>query len=107
VLCLKLDRPTDALPYIDYAISNNTSRFNLQAVKEYTQQIIHLKEAYTASPLAIPILNRIAQTYYKMDNTDGAYKYAEEVLKADSKNSEALILLAQIKTKQINNGRHQ
>ncbi|MGF7039228.1 hypothetical protein [Mucilaginibacter lappiensis] len=107
VLCLKLDRPTDALPYIDYAISNNTSRFNLQAVKDYTQQIIHLKEAYTASPLAIPILNRIAQTYYKMDNTDGAYKYAEEVLKADSKNSEALILLAQIKTKQINNGRHQ
>lgn len=107
VLCLKLDRPTDALPYIDYAISNNTSRFNLQAVKDYTQQIIHLKEAYVASPMAVPILNRIAQTYYKMDNTDGAYKYAEEVLKADSKNSEALLLLAQIKTKQINNGRHQ
>jgi len=42
-----------------------------------------------------------------MDNTDGAYKYAEEVLKVDSKNGEALLLLAQIKTKQINNGRRQ
>jgi tetratricopeptide (TPR) repeat protein len=106
VLYLKLDRPAEALPYIDYAISNNATRLNLQMVKEYTQQIIHLKEAYAANPNAVPVLSRIAQTYYKMDNIDGAQKYAGEVLKADSKNNEALQLLAQIKTKQLNNVRH-
>jgi lysophospholipase L1-like esterase len=105
VLCLKLDRPAEALPYIDYAISNNTTRFNLQAVKGYIQQVISLKQIYAANPKALPVLNRIAQTYYKMDNTDGAQKYAEEVLKTDSKNIEARQLLEQIKTKQLNNGR--
>ncbi|WP_183561435.1 hypothetical protein [Mucilaginibacter sp. SP1R1] len=106
VLCLKLDKPAEALPYIDYAISNNTSRFNLQAVKEYTQQIVHLKQVHEANPTALPILNRIAQTYYKMDNTDAAVKYAQEVLKTDNQNAGALQLLTQIKTRQLNNVRH-
>jgi tetratricopeptide (TPR) repeat protein len=105
VLCLKLDKPVEALPYVDYAISNNTTRFNLQAVKTYIQQVISLKQVYAANPKALPVLNRIAQTYYKMDNTDGAQKYADEVLEIDDKNIEARQLLEQIKTKRVNNGR--
>lgn len=96
---LKLDEPAEAIPYINYAINNNTSGFNLNAVKSYTEQIMRLQQQYAKDTSSIPVALQIATAYFKMDNSDGAIKYAGKVLRSDSKNTTALLIMKQIKAR--------
>ena len=97
VIYLKIDRPEDALPYLNYAIQNNTSNLNLLPVRKCTGEIISLQKVMAHDSSNLPILNLIATTYLTMGNREGASKYIEMILKADPKNKEALALLGQIK----------
>jgi tetratricopeptide (TPR) repeat protein len=94
---LKLDRPVEALPYIEYAIKNNTSHLNLTALKTCTEEVIQLKNANQNDLTNVSVLNKIARAYLKMDDKEGASIYVKKVLMMDSKNIEALSMLKQIK----------
>jgi tetratricopeptide (TPR) repeat protein len=77
VLCLQADKPADAMPYLDYAIANNTAGMNLQPIKAATEKIIQLeqqlgKDTTTNSPLLL----QISQLYQQMGNKPAALKYA-------------------------------
>jgi tetratricopeptide (TPR) repeat protein len=81
VLALKLDRPADALPFLDYAVQNNTSGANLAPVKHFAEEVIQLQRE-AASDSTNPVLfQRIADAYAKMGNKEGAEKYAEKAQK--------------------------
>jgi tetratricopeptide (TPR) repeat protein len=95
---LKMDKPADAITYIDYAISNNSSGFNLTTVKNNTEQIIQLQQQYLRDTTSTPVLLQIANSWSVMGNKDGAVKYAQKVLKADPNNKVALLLLTQNKS---------
>ena len=94
---LKLDRPVEATPYLDYAIRNNNSGLDLPLVKTYTEEIIQLKNVYVKDTTDLSVLNKIASTYLKMGNKDGASKYVQKALKANGKDIEALTMLEQLK----------
>jgi tetratricopeptide (TPR) repeat protein len=95
---LKMGNPVDAITYIDYAISNNSSGFNLAPVKSNTELIIHLEKQYLRDTTNIPVLLQIANSWAGMGNKDGVVKYAQKVLKADPENKAALLLLTQNKS---------
>jgi tetratricopeptide (TPR) repeat protein len=95
VIYLDLDEPAEAIPYLDYAINNLSDR-RLIAVKEYSEEIIQL-ERTIAKDSGVPILNEIADKYFRMGNKLGATKYLGKVLRADPKNRDALLLLARVK----------
>ena len=97
VLLLKLDRPGEALPYLDWAIQNNPSGQDLQLVKQYVVVVISLKKNLAADSTNLPLLNEIADKYRKMGNHDGSLKYNMKVLGIDPKNKEALDLAARLK----------
>ena len=94
---LKMDKPTGALPYIDYAIQNNSSGLNLGPVKNFTEQVIQLKDEYQKDTTKVAVTMQIADAYFKMGNRDGASKYAGKVLKLDSKNKQANQMMDQLK----------
>ncbi len=81
VIYLKLDRPTDALPYLDYAIQNNTSGTNLAQVRELTGQVIALQKMSARDPGNISLIDQIADAYTRMGNKEGAEKYTAIALK--------------------------
>jgi tetratricopeptide (TPR) repeat protein len=94
---LKLDRPVEAVPYIEFSIKNNTSGVNLLALKSATEEVIQLKNANSNDSTNVSVLNKVAKAYIKMDNTEGALIYIRKTLILDSKNPEALSMLAHIK----------
>ena len=96
---LKLDRPVEAIPYIEFSIKNNTSGVNLLALKTSAEEIIQIKNTIQNDSTNVSVLNKIARAYLKMDNKDGASIYINKALAMDSKNVEALSMLAQIKNK--------
>ncbi|GAB4015699.1 hypothetical protein GCM10028808_41650 [Spirosoma migulaei] len=96
VLYLQLDRPQEAMPYLDYAIQNNQSRFDLNSVKTNIEQIISLEQRAVVEPANVSILTQIASAYYRMDNKKGTSNYVQKVLKIDPTNKEALALSAQL-----------
>jgi tetratricopeptide (TPR) repeat protein len=93
---LKLDRPVEAIPYIEFSIKNNTSGLNLLALKSATEEVIQLKNANSNDSTNVSVLNKVARAYIKMDNTEGALIYIRKTLRLDSKNPEALYMLAHI-----------
>ncbi len=97
VMYLTLDRPSDAMPYLDYAIRNNTSNLNLLSVKKLTEEIIQLQRAYIKNTSDITVLNLIATRYLQMGNKEGASKYLVKIIKQDPENKDALVSLEQIK----------
>ncbi|MGC1392450.1 MAG: hypothetical protein WA816_15550 [Bacteroidales bacterium] len=94
---LKLDRPVEAIPYIEFSIKNNTSGVNLLALKASAEEIIQIKNTNQNDSTNVSVLNKIARAYIKMDNKDGALIYIRKILILDNKNIEALTMLAQIK----------
>ncbi len=85
------------MPYLDYAIQNNTSNVNFLPVRKYAGEIIELQKAMAQDSSSLPLLNLIANKYMTMGNKEGASKYIDKILKEDPKNKEALALLEQIK----------
>ena len=99
VLYLKLDRPFEALPYINYGIKHNKSTLNLGQLKDQVEEIVRMKEALKSDSLNVKIINHIANAYVRMDNLEGASKYVKKVLHIDTRNKEALSLSSDINRK--------
>ena len=91
-----LDRPADALPYLDYAI-NNLSDGRLRSIKQYVEEIIQLERLSATDSADLSVLTEIAAKYYSMGNKTGASKYIGKVLRADPKNNAALALAARLR----------
>ncbi len=100
VTYLKMDKPADAITYINYAISNNSSGFNIDPVKSNTEQIIQLQQPYLSDTTNVPVLLRIATLWSRMGNKDGEIKYAQKILRIDPKNKMALSMVTQSKNAQ-------
>ncbi|WP_183576857.1 GDSL-type esterase/lipase family protein [Mucilaginibacter sp. X5P1] len=99
VLFLKLDEPEKALPYLDYAIANNSAGLNLEPVKAAAGDVIQLKKVYAADLTNIDLVNKIAATYLQMGNKDAALKYINKAEKLNNKDQNTQHLLAEIKAK--------
>jgi tetratricopeptide (TPR) repeat protein len=98
VIYLDLDRPADAIPYLDYSIDNGNDR-RLVGIKRYAEEIIRLERSAASDPSAVSILNEIAGKYLVMGDKAGASKYIGKSLKTEPKNKEALSLFARITNK--------
>ncbi len=97
VLLLKMDEPEKAIPYLDYAVDNNTSGFNLTPVRALVQEVVSLRARLPVDSSDVSVLGRIASAYYKMDNRDGALRYARRVLQLNARDEAALKLIALLK----------
>ena len=76
VLCLQDDRPMEAIPYLDYAIANNTAGMNLRAVRADAIQIIRLEKQLGRDSSNTTLRDTIANVYEHMGNKTAAQKYA-------------------------------
>ena len=76
VLCLQADRPAEALPYLDYAIANNSSGMNLQPVRAGALEIMQLENQLGKDSTQTDVLQKIARLYQQMGNQPAALKYA-------------------------------
>ena len=90
VIYLKMDHPNESLPFLNYALANNSRGMNLSPIKPLVEQIIQLQKKLGTDAGNVEILNEIAETYLKMENRDGAMKYVNMVLMADARNIKAL-----------------
>jgi len=93
VIYLKLDKPADALPFLDYAMRNNTTGANLASILQMAQDIARLQQTAPKDKPDTTILNAIAEKYAAMGLHEGAVRYADSVLKIDPANKEALTIL--------------
>jgi len=75
VLCLQLDRPVAAMPYLDYAIANNNTTMRLQPVRAAALDIINLETRLAADSTNTTLIDSIADSYQRMGNTPAALKY--------------------------------
>ncbi|MEX6688187.1 tetratricopeptide repeat protein [Danxiaibacter flavus] len=105
VLYFKQDRPAEAIPYLDFAIRNGGGNA-LMPIKNLATDIIGLQNKFNRDSVNVEALNQIAGNYYKMGNKDVASKYVEKVLRADSKNKDALLLLSQLQNVQTHHEIH-
>jgi tetratricopeptide (TPR) repeat protein len=94
VIYLQLDRPADAIPFLDWAIQNNASGMQLGPVRQLAVEVIQLQKGLARDSSNLPILNQIAAKYFEMGNKEGGVQYANKVLRIDPGNKEALSLLA-------------
>jgi len=76
VLCLEQDRPADAIPYLDYAIANNSGGMNLRPVRADALEVIRLEKSLARDSANSSLLDTIANTYEHMGNKPAALKYA-------------------------------
>jgi len=98
VIYLKMDKPSEAIPYIDYSV-HTQGNYNLQNVKKFSEMVIKLKLYYSRDTTNIPILNEIGSKYLEMGNRDGAVLYAKKVLRRNPENKDALLLQQKVGTK--------
>jgi tetratricopeptide (TPR) repeat protein len=97
LIYLQRDQPIEAMPFLDYAIKNNTSTLNLLAVRVAALEVIQLKRELIKDSTSVPVLNKISATYLKMGNKEVASKYVEKTLGLNDKDKYALLLFSQIK----------
>lgn len=79
VLYLDLDRPTRAMPYIDYALGCNNIPA-IHVIKNNTASIIRLQQALARDTANKEIIRRIANEYAGMGNKVTALKYTARLL---------------------------
>jgi len=96
VLFLKMDEPEKAVPYLEYAIDNNSSGLDLTPVRALVREVVSLRAGFAADSANVAILNRIASAYYQMDNRDAALRYARKVLTLNAQDKEALQLITSL-----------
>ena len=90
VYFLMMDEPLQALPFLNYAIDNNTGNLNLSPIKPLVQQVIALKQKLATDMQNVTIMSEIAEIYLKMDNRTGALLYADKALSIEPGNMIAL-----------------
>lgn len=98
VIYFKLDRPEEAMRYLDYSIQNSGMSTNLQPIKYFAGEIIQLKKQFAIDTASENIPVKIAEKYFRMGNKDLAISYLEKALVKNRNNKEALVLLSEIKT---------
>ena len=89
VALLTLDRPDEALPYLDYAVKEDSKFAELRS---FTQNILRMKRAYAQDTTRTELLPQIAATYLRFANTTAARKYTKQALTALPDNPTALAL---------------
>lgn len=72
---LKLDKPENALPYLEYA-RRNTTESNLNLIYTAVTQIIELKKTLQHDPGNLEVKQKIAEHYYAIGNDEVARGYA-------------------------------
>jgi tetratricopeptide (TPR) repeat protein len=77
VLCLEADRPADAIPYLDYAIANNSAGMKLQPVRADALEIIRLETQLARDTTNKALRDTIAHAYENMGNKPAALKYTQ------------------------------
>jgi tetratricopeptide (TPR) repeat protein len=75
VLCLQTDQPAAAIPYLDYAIANNSAGMNLQPVRADAVEIIRLETQLSRDSTNAALRDTIAHAYEHMGNKAAALKY--------------------------------
>jgi tetratricopeptide (TPR) repeat protein len=74
-LCLRADRPADAMPYLDYAIANNSAGMNLAPVRDATVEVMRLERQLAKDSADVTLINTISRLYLQMGNKPAALKY--------------------------------
>jgi tetratricopeptide (TPR) repeat protein len=97
ITLLKLDKPQQALPYIQYAAANNTSRFNLSELQSFVQQLLTFKSDFEKDTSNVTLTNRLAASYLQFANAAAAGKYVNMSLKLEPGNVTALKMQHQIR----------
>jgi len=77
------------MPFIDYAIANNSVGLNLVPIKADVEKIIQLRKELSSDLSDVNILCSIAGGYMRMNNSEGAKKYVSLALKSDPANQQA------------------
>jgi lysophospholipase L1-like esterase len=75
-LCLRSDRPGDAMPYLDYAIANNEAGMNLQPVRDATVEIMRMERQLSKDSANVALISTISRLYLQMGNKPAALKYS-------------------------------
>ena len=96
ITLLKLDRPEEALPYLQYAAENNQSQVSLNELQSFVHQLIAVKQQFARDTTNTTLSNQLAAGYLKFANTIAATKYVEKTLHLDRHNLVALQLKQQI-----------
>jgi tetratricopeptide (TPR) repeat protein len=81
MLYLRQDRPLDAMPYLDYAIKNNTQELSLQRIRLAAMEVIRLQADLAKDSISGKIRDSIAHWYRGMGNKDAALKYEKGFLR--------------------------
>ncbi len=97
VIYFKLDKPAEAIPYLDYSILNSPMAAALVPFKSLALEIIGLQKQYSRDSSGLDIPNKIANLYFRMGNKEIAELYARKVLQADTHNKEASLMLSKIR----------
>ena len=105
VILLKIDRPSESLPFLNYAIANNSEGLNLSPVKNSVEKIIELQKVLLTDSLNVSVLKLVAKGYQEIYNRDGAMKYLSQILKLDVRNKEAKTMFIQL-NQHISNGKN-
>lgn len=96
VTLLKMDRPDEALQYIQYAAANNPSGFSWNELLGFVRPLVVLKEQFEKDSSNINLSNQLAAGYLKFANTAVARKYVRKSLQLDPQNAEALKIRGQL-----------
>jgi tetratricopeptide (TPR) repeat protein len=75
VLCLQTDQPAAAIPYLDYAIANNSVGMNLLPIRADALQIIRLEAQLSRDTSNATLRDTIAHAYEHMGNKAAALRY--------------------------------
>ena len=95
ITLLKLDRPDEALVYLNYAAAHNPS-VNLSDLQTLVNQLIGLKGQYDRDSTDASLANRVAAGYLRFANATAAAKYVDKSLRLEPRNEAALQLRKQI-----------
>ena len=98
ILFLKDDQPEKALPYLQFLQQRNVSRSIYLSTISLIKEIIGYKNQLKGDASDIGLLNKIALSYYTMQNPGIALQYAQKATSLDKKNNETNELLAKIKS---------
>lgn len=73
VLYFRIDKPVEAMPFLQYAISNGGGGA-LITIEKLAKEIIQLQKKSSADVI---VYSQIAEKYKQMGNSEGALKYAQ------------------------------
>ena len=85
IVSLNADKPEESLPYIDYAIANNTTGHDFYPLKGLVGKIILLKKELNGNKNDVELLCKISNNYYLADCSSMARKYFRMAYLLDEK----------------------